>query len=473
MICFSIGKTRRDLVDLVGRGALFLALVPGTGLVGRCAVTGPDQPAGARDEKPAQSLFARDNLIAWCIVPFDAKQRGPEKRAAMLQRLGFKHFAYDWRAEHIPSFDAEVEALKRHGIALDAFWVAPGELNRESRIILDLLRRHAIKAQLWVLLDLGGDRASGAEQERRISVAAEKLRPLAVEAEKIGCTLALYNHGGWFGEPENQIAIIKRLETAGVKNVGMVYNLHHGHEHIDRFPALLQSMKPYLRALNLNGMDRGGDRVGRKILPLGQGEHDLELLRIIRDSGYRGPIGILGHTQDDAEARLRDNLDGLDWLLPQLEGKPPGPKPVPRTPVAPRPARAADLPAREAALVAALVAEARSAGDPRHGAEVFSDPRFSCTSCHKVGAAGGIVGPELTTAGVCLTPEQIVESVLWPRRTVKTGYEAIALATSDGKVIQGYPRAQDRARSRSPRPPPAPVCRFRAHPSKSCVPSAA
>ena len=66
-------------------------------------------------------------------------------------------------------------------------------------------------------------------------------------------------------------------------------------------------------------------------MPLGQGDHDLALLRTIRDSGYRGPIGILGHTQDDAEERLQDNLDGLDWLVPQLDGKPAGPKPRPRT----------------------------------------------------------------------------------------------------------------------------------------------
>src|SRR5439155_16732673 len=112
---------------------------------------------------------------------------------------------------------------------------------------------------------------------------------------------------------------------------GMVYNLHHGHEHLDRFPELLARMKPYLLALNLNGMDRGGDRVGRKILPLGQGELDLDLLKTIRASGYRGPIGILGHTDDDAEQRLRDNLDGLDWLLPQLQGKPAAPRPQPRT----------------------------------------------------------------------------------------------------------------------------------------------
>src|SRR5689334_23431820 len=86
------------------------------------------------------NLFARENLVAWCIVPFDARKRGPEERAAMLERLGFKRFAYDWRAEHVPTFDAEMEALKKHRISLEAFWVAPGELNRESRLILDVLK---------------------------------------------------------------------------------------------------------------------------------------------------------------------------------------------------------------------------------------------------------------------------------------------------------------------------------------------
>ena len=35
------------------------------------------------------TIFARTNLVAWCIVPFDAKKRGPEERAEMLSRLGF------------------------------------------------------------------------------------------------------------------------------------------------------------------------------------------------------------------------------------------------------------------------------------------------------------------------------------------------------------------------------------------------
>ncbi|MDG2213510.1 MAG: hypothetical protein P8M70_06760, partial [Verrucomicrobiota bacterium] len=45
----------------------------------------------------AADNFAKDKLVAWCIVPFDAKKRGPAQRARMLKRLGLKRVAYDWR----------------------------------------------------------------------------------------------------------------------------------------------------------------------------------------------------------------------------------------------------------------------------------------------------------------------------------------------------------------------------------------
>ena len=398
------------------------------------STTRADQPPAS---DPAR-LFARDNLIAWCIVPFDAKARGPEDRAAMLRRLGFKHFAYDWRAKDIPTFDAEVEALRKHGVSLDAFWVSPGVLDRESRLILDVLKRHGVKAQLWVLLDQGGDRVGGAEQRRRVEAASAGLKPLAEEAAKAGCSLALYNHGGWFGEPENQIAIIEHLKAQGVENVGMVYNLHHGHEHAGRLADVLKKSMPYLKAVNLNGMDPGPDPGARKILPIGQGSLDLALLRTIRDSGYGGPIGILGHTMDDAEARLRDNLDGLDWLVPQLDGHAPGPKPTPRTPVAPPTSARAEAVPGDPSTINALLADARAHGDARRGAEVFASSKFACLSCHRVAGRGGDVGPDLSGSGTCLKPEEIVEAILWPRLKVKEGYDAVAVATVDGKVRQAY-----------------------------------
>lgn len=270
-----------------------------------------------------EKLFDRNNLVAWCIVPFDAKKRTPSDRVEMLKTLGFKKYAYDWRTEHLPTFDEEVGLLKKAGIELTAVWF-PAKLDADARKLLDTIKKHDIKTQLWVTMgDIGGK-----YQKEKVEAAAKIIRPIAIEADKLGCSVALYNHGGWFGEPENQIAII---ETLKMKNVGIVYNLHHGHDHIDRFSEVLKKMMPHLLALNLNGMVKDGEKLGKKILPLGMGDLDLKLLKTIAESGYTGPIGILGHTQDDAEERLRDNLDGLDWLLPQLAGKPAGPKPKYRT----------------------------------------------------------------------------------------------------------------------------------------------
>jgi quinoprotein glucose dehydrogenase len=266
------------------------------------------------------SLFARSNLVAWCIVPFDAKKREPEERAAMLEKLGFKLFAYDYRAEHIPTFDGEIAALQRHNVRLLAWWF-PGALNDEAKLILDVLKRNNVRdVQLWIT---GGGEATKSQEEQRARVDAEaqRIRPIAEAAARIGCSVALYNHGGWFGEPPNQIAIIETLKTQAITNVGIVYNQHHGHDQIDRFADLLHQMKPYLVALNLNGMVRGGDKAGKKILPIGQGHLDLNLLYIIRDSGWRGPIGILNHTEEDAEVRLQENLQGLERLVEQLDAR--------------------------------------------------------------------------------------------------------------------------------------------------------
>ncbi|WP_197905124.1 sugar phosphate isomerase/epimerase family protein [Gemmata obscuriglobus] len=256
-------------------------------------------------------------------MPFDAKKRGPAERVEMLQKLGFKRYAYDWRTEHLPTFDEEVALLKKAGIELTAVWF-PANLGTDAQKLLAVLKKHDIKTQLWITM---GD-PGGTDQAAKVENAAKVLRPVAEAAAKQGCTVGLYNHGGWFGEPENQIVVIELLK---LKNVGIVYNQHHGHDHFDRFPKLLEAMKPHLLALNLNGSVKGGDRAGKKIVPLAGGELDLQLLAVIAKSGYAGPIGILGHTSDDAAERLADNLDGLKWLVPQLGGKEPADKPKYRT----------------------------------------------------------------------------------------------------------------------------------------------
>jgi putative heme-binding domain-containing protein len=268
----------------------------------------------------AHDLFRRDNLVAWCIVPFDAKQRGPEERAAMLGKLGFKHFAYDWRPEHVPTFAAEWDALAKHGVALDAFWSMPPDFPG----LLASLRTRGLKPSFWVMINAPPE----LDQNAKVQHAAARVRTIAEEAAQAGCRVSIYNHGGWGGEPENMVAV---CEAVNLPNVGIVYNQHHGHAHLPRFKEALAAMLPHLHFLNLNGMTADGDTQGKKILVLGQGDLDVELARIICASGYEGPIGILNHTGHDAETRLLDNLDGLDWITSELTGKP-IPKPTPRTP---------------------------------------------------------------------------------------------------------------------------------------------
>ena len=131
----------------------------------------------------------------------------------MLERLGIRKFAYDWRAEHVPTFDAEVEAMKKHGIEFSAWWF-PTTLDADARIILEVIARHKITPQLWVS---GGGAAPADEAARIAQIESEtrRIKPIATEAARLGCKVGLYNHGGWFGQPENQLALIARLEKDG------------------------------------------------------------------------------------------------------------------------------------------------------------------------------------------------------------------------------------------------------------------
>lgn len=272
-------------------------------------------PGVAAAEAP---VLGKQNLTAWCIVPFDAKGRGPVERARMLKGLGIGKFAYDWRDKDIPTFDQELDALEAQGIELTAFWFPTGmdpAQEKNPRTILDFLARRKVKTQLW--LSVGTPKEFAAlSQEEKVRTIAKPVEWAAAEAKKIGCTVALYNHGGWYGEPENQIAIIRAVKAA---NLGIVYNFHHGHEQMARFPELFGKMLPYLYAVNLNGMREGGVP---KILDIGQGEREREMIRVVMKSSFRGPVGILNHREQlDAEVGLRGNIEGLKSVLKELGDK--------------------------------------------------------------------------------------------------------------------------------------------------------
>ena len=262
-------------------------------------------------EKPGAKLFRKENLVAWCIVPFDSKKRGPAERAEMLSRLEISKVAYDWREEHVATFETEILQYQERRLEFFAFWSWHPAME-------PLIRKHNIQPQIWIT----NPSPAGETQQARLEAAAHNLRPLVEKAKQLDLKLGLYNHGDWGGEPTNLVEVCQHLRTRhATDQIGIIYNFHHGHEHIDDFAEALALMQPYLLCININGMAdpakiaSGAD----KILPVGSGIHEKPMLQIVAASGYNGPIGILDHRMGvDAEQSLRENLAGLQKVAASI-----------------------------------------------------------------------------------------------------------------------------------------------------------
>ena len=262
----------------------------------------------------AQNNFKQNNLVAWCIVPYDSEHRTPEDRLKMLNEIGFKHYGYDWRHEHLETFDQEIKLIKKSDISLDAVWMwidgkkdKVGLLSEDNSKVIQILKDNDFKTVFWI--GFNQNFFENLNHSNKVKKAAEMIQYIS---NNIGTSrIALYGHGDWFGEPENQIEIIKESKVKGVK---MVYSFHHAQYQINRFPSLLKTMLPYLETINLNGLDfeKG------KIITIGKGKYESELIGMIQSSGYKGKIGIIGHITDrDVKLVLLENLAGLNTILTQ------------------------------------------------------------------------------------------------------------------------------------------------------------
>ena len=295
---------------------LFLAILLGVTAVSCSRNGGPgDTPADTAPETQVsgaaapETVLAMNNLVAWCIVPFDHQDRTPEQRIDMLEELGFERYAYDWRTEHLDDTARELRLAEERGIEVTAVWLwideadGPGHLREDNERLLAAVAEAGLSTQIW--LGFNAPFFEGLSEEAKVAKGAEMLAYLSDRAAETGSRVALYNHGDWFGEPENQIRIIEALPD---HDVGIIYNFHHGHEQIDRFDALVDAMMPHLWVVNLNGMRPEGP----KILPYGAGTHEGEMLQHLLDAGFTGPFGVLGHVDDaDVKLILEGNLQGL------------------------------------------------------------------------------------------------------------------------------------------------------------------
>jgi putative heme-binding domain-containing protein len=84
----------------------------------------------------------------------------------------------------------------------------------------------------------------------------------------------------------------------------------------------------------------------------------------------------------------------------------------------------------------------KQTGRPENGERLFfNEQGVACVRCHVLAGRGGPVGPDLTQAGTQFSRAQLIESVLYPSRAVREGYQQIVVEVKGEEPISGALKA--------------------------------
>ncbi|MBL8852794.1 MAG: hypothetical protein JNK57_02365 [Planctomycetaceae bacterium] len=90
-----------------------------------------------------------------------------------------------------------------------------------------------------------------------------------------------------------------------------------------------------------------------------------------------------------------------------------------------------------------LAEEARTSGNIVRGAILFHQGNINCVKCHRPTAAQERLGPDLSRIEPTATDAYLIESILQPSKSIKTGFESSILLTADGQVYSGIVLRED------------------------------
>ncbi|WP_373330843.1 PVC-type heme-binding CxxCH protein [Salmonirosea aquatica] len=86
--------------------------------------------------------------------------------------------------------------------------------------------------------------------------------------------------------------------------------------------------------------------------------------------------------------------------------------------------------------IIAVARQIKQSSDPEAGERIYR--KSSCFTCHAIGGAGGLIGPDLSSLGTSSPVETIIRSILYPTASIKEGYELQRFAKKDGTEAMGY-----------------------------------
>lgn len=87
--------------------------------------------------------------------------------------------------------------------------------------------------------------------------------------------------------------------------------------------------------------------------------------------------------------------------------------------------------------MAAMVEKVKTLGNAARGEAVYRRTQLLCQTCHAIGEAGGLIGPNLVSIGGSAPVDYLIESLLEPSKKIKEGYHMVVVTTTDGQVVSG------------------------------------
>ncbi|MBN1817525.1 MAG: sugar phosphate isomerase/epimerase [Sedimentisphaerales bacterium] len=257
-------------------------------------------------------FYAMDtNVWTW-------KDRTPEQVASLLKDLDYDGYGHGG----VKDIDAYVSAMKAQGLGVFNTYL---EMNLDAEVKVDPAVSDVIRhfkntgAMLWIFV-------TSKQYKRTLQdgddVAVMAVRELADFAHEQKVKIAIYPHTGFYIETVNDA--IRIAEKANRRNVGVTFNLCH-HLKVVGAETIREDLKtafPFLFQVTINGADAGDTRQmnwDRLIQPLGAGSFDVyEVVALLRDLGYRGPIGLQGY---GIAGDPKDNLKQSITVWKQMQNR--------------------------------------------------------------------------------------------------------------------------------------------------------
>ena len=91
-----------------------------------------------------------------------------------------------------------------------------------------------------------------------------------------------------------------------------------------------------------------------------------------------------------------------------------------------------------------VLLESLPTGNASRGKILFHETKATCTLCHRVGNAGGRLGPDLSHIGAIRNRRDLLEAIVFPNATIVNGYENYLITSKDGSTHAGLVHRQSR-----------------------------